>query len=108
MTQVNFGYRKVTPAEKTELVGEVFGSVARRYDIMNDFMSLGTHRIFKRMVLESSGVRPGDQVLDLAGGTGDMSALFARATGPSGQVFLTDLNSEMMLVGRERLYNDGV
>ncbi|NKC00709.1 MAG: ubiquinone/menaquinone biosynthesis methyltransferase [Pseudomonadales bacterium] len=108
MTEVNFGHRKVSPDEKTELVGEVFGSVARRYDIMNDFMSFGTHRLFKRMVLESSGVRPGDQVLDLAGGTGDMSALFARAVGPSGHVFLTDLNSEMMTVGKERLYNGGI
>ena len=66
---VDFGYRKVSPSEKTRLVGEVFERVARRYDVMNDLMSFGTHRIFKRMTIEMSGVRPGQRVLDLAGGT---------------------------------------
>ena len=84
--QVNFVYQKVSAAEKTERVGEVFRAVARRYDVMNDIMSLGSHRIFKRMVLHMSGVRSGGQVLDLAGGTGDMAALFAGAVGTSGRV----------------------
>ncbi len=107
MTEVNFGHRKVSPEEKTELVGDVFASVASRYDVMNDFMSFGTHRLFKRMVIQSSGVRPGHMVLDLAGGTGDMSALFAKEVGPTGRVVLTDLNAEMMGVGQDRLYNHG-
>jgi demethylmenaquinone methyltransferase/2-methoxy-6-polyprenyl-1,4-benzoquinol methylase len=106
--QVNFGYKKVSPEEKTALVGEVFAQVAERYDIMNDLMSLGTHRLFKRMVIHMSGVRPGHQVLDLAGGTGDMSALFARKVGPDGRVILTDLNQPMMTVGRNRLLDKGL
>lgn len=108
MTDVNFGHRKVSPEEKTELVGDVFKRVAGRYDVMNDLMSLGTHRLFKRMVVDSSGVRPGNLVLDLAGGTGDMSKLFGRAVGPSGRVVLADLNDAMMHVGRNRLYDQGL
>lgn len=106
--QVNFGHKKVSPEEKTELVGEVFRRVADRYDIMNDLMSLGTHRLFKRMVIQMSGVRPGHSVLDLAGGTGDMSALFADAVGAQGLVVLTDLNAQMMAVGRNRLLDQGL
>lgn len=106
--QVNFGFKKVSPEEKTALVGEVFERVAERYDIMNDLMSLGTHRLFKRMVIQMSGVREGHHVLDLAGGTGDMSALFAQAVGPSGRVVLTDLNAPMMAVGRDRLLDQGL
>ncbi len=105
--QVNFGYRKVSAEQKTELVGEVFHRVAQRYDVMNDLMSFGTHRIFKRMVLQMSGVRSGHTVLDLAGGTGDMSALFAEVVGSTGRVVLTDLNNSMMAVGRDRLLNQG-
>jgi len=106
--EVNFGYKKVSPEEKTELVGDVFKRVAQRYDVMNDLMSLGTHRLFKRMVIQMSGVRPGHNVLDLAGGTGDMSALFAQAVGAEGTVVLTDLNADMMLVGRDRLLDQGL
>lgn len=106
--QVNFGFKKVSPQEKTELVGDVFRRVAERYDIMNDLMSLGTHRVFKRMVIQMSGVRPGHHVLDLAGGTGDMSALFADAVGTDGRVILTDLNDAMMAVGRNRLMDRGL
>ncbi len=106
--EVNFGYKKVSAEEKTELVGEVFKRVAQRYDVMNDLMSLGTHRLFKRMVIQMSGVRPGHRVLDLAGGTGDMSALFADAVGAEGSVVLTDLNADMMLVGRDRLLDLGL
>lgn len=104
---VNFGYRTVSPAEKTRLVSGVFERVAHRYDVMNDLMSLGTHRLFKRMTVEMSGVRPGMRVLDLAGGTGDLAGLFADAVGESGRVVLTDINAAMMAVGRNRLLDDG-
>ena len=106
--QVNFGYKKVSPEEKTELVGDVFKRVAQRYDVMNDLMSLGTHRLFKRMVIQMSGIRPGHKVLDLAGGTGDMSALYADVVGSEGTVVLTDLNPQMMSVGRDRLLDRGL
>jgi len=105
---VDFGYRKVSPRDKTRLVDEVFERVAQRYDIMNDLMSLGTHRLFKRMTLEMSGVRAGQRVLDLAGGTGDLAALFAPAVGPTGTVVLADLNPQMMNVGRDRLLDQGL
>jgi demethylmenaquinone methyltransferase/2-methoxy-6-polyprenyl-1,4-benzoquinol methylase len=104
---VDFGYRRVTPGEKTRLVGGVFERVAGRYDVMNDLMSLGTHRLFKRMTVEMSGVRPGMRVLDLAGGTGDLSALFARAVGDTGEVVLADINPAMINVGRDRLLDEG-
>lgn len=104
---MDFGYRRVTPAEKTRLVGGVFERVAGRYDIMNDLMSLGTHRLFKRMAVEMSGVRPGMRVLDLAGGTGDLSALFAQAVGDDGGVVLADINAAMMSAGRDRLLDQG-
>ncbi len=105
---VDFGYRKVAPEEKTALVRGVFERVARRYDAMNDLMSFGTHRLFKRMTLDMSGVRPGQRVLDLAGGTGDLSALFAPVVGPEGQVVLADINPHMMAVGRDRLLDQGL
>ena len=92
MTDVDFGYKKVAPQEKTRLVRGVFESVAENYDLMNDVMSFGTHRLFKRMTLEMSGVRPGHKVLDLAGGTGDLAALFAPVVGSEGQVVLADIN----------------
>jgi demethylmenaquinone methyltransferase/2-methoxy-6-polyprenyl-1,4-benzoquinol methylase len=104
---VDFGSRKVSPDEKTRLVGGVFASVAETYDVMNDLISLGTHRLFKRMTVELSGVREGMRVLDLAGGTGDLSALFSGAVGPSGTVVLTDINAPMMNVGRNRLLDQG-
>ncbi|MEM7078488.1 MAG: class I SAM-dependent methyltransferase [Pseudomonadota bacterium] len=106
--QVNFGFEKVTPAEKTARVGDVFHKVASQYDVMNDLMSLGSHRLFKRMVVQMSGVRPGHTVLDLAGGTGDMSALFAAVVGKPGRVILTDPNESMVNVGRDRLLNRGL
>ena len=107
-TKVNFGHQKVSAEEKTERVGAVFRAVAKRYDVMNDIMSLGSHRIFKRMVLHMSGIRQGANVLDLAGGTGDMAALFAPAVGAQGRVVLTDLNRPMMQVGRDRLLDQGI
>jgi len=105
---VDFGLRKVSAEEKTRLVGGVFERVAERYDVMNDLMSLGTHRLFKRMTVEMSGVRPGMRVLDLAGGTGDLSALFAGAVGDAGRVILADINAGMMQVGRSRLLDQGL
>lgn len=106
-TSTSFGHRKVSPTEKTELVNEVFSSVATRYDLMNDLMSLGTHRLMKRMLIELSGARPGDRFLDLAGGTGDITRLLAPIVGAKGLMLLADRNLEMMLVGRERLHNEG-
>lgn len=105
---VDFGYRTVTSEEKTRLVGGVFERVARRYDVMNDLMSLGSHRLFKRMTVEMSGLRPGMRVLDLAGGTGDLSALFAAAVGDAGVVVLADINAAMMRLGRDRLLDQGL
>lgn len=105
--QVNFGFEKVSAQEKTARVGEVFHRVAGQYDLMNDLMSLGSHRLFKRMLVQMSGVRPGHTVLDLAGGTGDMTALFAAAVGKQGRVVLTDPNESMLNVGRDRLLNRG-
>lgn len=108
MTDVNFGYKKVAPEEKTRLVRGVFESVAENYDLMNDLMSFGTHRLFKRLTLEMSGVRSGHKVLDLAGGTGDLAALFAPVVGATGLVVLADINGEMMRVGRDRLLDRGL
>ena len=107
-SKVQFGYREVSPADKTRLVGGVFSSVAERYDLMNDLMSFGSHRLMKRMTVEMSGARPGHQILDLAGGTGDMAALFAPIVGASGSVVLADMNASMIGVGRDRLLNDGL
>lgn len=104
---VNFGHRKVTATEKTRLVSGVFSSVAQRYDLMNDLMSLGSHRLFKRMLVELSGARAGHRLLDLAGGTGDIAALLAPIVGAGGQVVLADRNAEMMAVGRDRLLDGG-
>lgn len=104
----HFGYKTVEESEKARKVGEVFHSVARKYDLMNDVMSLGMHRGWKRFAVEVSGVGAGDRVLDIAGGSGDLSRLFARKTGPDGEVILTDINASMLAVGRDRLIDDGV
>jgi demethylmenaquinone methyltransferase/2-methoxy-6-polyprenyl-1,4-benzoquinol methylase len=104
---VDFGRPKVAADEKTRLVGGVFERVAHRYDLMNDLMSLGTHRLFKRMTVEMSGLREGQRVLDLAGGTGDMAALLEPIVGSSGKVVLADINPHMMAVGRDRLLDAG-
>ena len=100
---VDFGYEQVPIEDKVRRVGDVFRSVAPKYDVMNDLMSLGTHRILKRMTIELSGVRPGHRVLDLAGGTGDLSLLFAPRVGRDGQVVISDINSAMLELGRDRL-----
>ena len=105
---VDFGHEAVTPNEKTARVAGVFEAVATRYDLMNDLMSLGVHRILKRIAVDSTGLRPGGRVLDLAGGTGDMARLLAPVVGAAGQVVLCDVNAAMLSAGRERLLNAGL
>ena len=104
----HFGYRQVPEAEKADHVRAVFDSVAERYDLMNDLMSLGIHRLWKRATIELAGVRRGQRVLDLAGGTGDLAGRFARIVGPEGQVVLTDINAAMLTLGRDRLLDQGL
>jgi len=104
----HFGYREVPAADKAALVRGVFDSVADRYDVMNDLMSLGVHRLWKRYLAAHSGVGPGDRVLDLAGGTGDIAALMSRRVGRSGQVVLSDINQSMLSRGRARLEDCGI
>ncbi|MCW9732504.1 bifunctional demethylmenaquinone methyltransferase/2-methoxy-6-polyprenyl-1,4-benzoquinol methylase UbiE [Avibacterium sp. 20-15] len=104
----HFGFQTVAKAEKQKLVANVFHSVAGKYDLMNDLLSFGIHRVWKRFTIDCSGVRKGQKVLDLAGGTGDFSAKFSRLVGESGQVILADINSSMLNVGREKLRNLGV
>ena len=104
----HFGFSQVKPEDKQEKVGEVFHSVASKYDVMNDLMSGGVHRLWKRFTIELSGVRRGHKVLDIAGGTGDLSFKFARLVGDEGQVVLADINDSMLKVGRDRLLDRGV
>jgi demethylmenaquinone methyltransferase/2-methoxy-6-polyprenyl-1,4-benzoquinol methylase len=104
----HFGYKQVPVEEKSSHVRAVFDSVASRYDLMNDLMSLGIHRLWKRYTIELAGVRRGQRVLDLAGGTGDLASRFARITGPEGQVVLTDINAAMLTMGRDRLLDQGL
>ena len=104
----HFGYREVPVTEKASLVGQVFHSVAGKYDLMNDVVSLGTHRLIKRFTVELSGVREGQCVLDLAGGTGDFSLLFAPLVGEQGSVVLADINESMVNVGRDRIIDAGM
>ena len=104
----HFGYREVEADQKAGLVANVFHSVAQRYDLMNDLMSGGVHRLWKRFTIEVSGVRRGQRVLDIAGGTGDLAAKFARLVGPEGEVVLADINASMLGVGRDKLTDHGV
>ncbi len=103
----DFGYEQVTPAEKTRRVREVFESVAGKYDLMNDLMSGGLHRLWKRFAVEIAAVRPGARVLDIAGGTADMTRLFLDKAGPAGEVWLTDINGPMLVAGRDRMADSG-
>lgn len=105
--KTHFGYKEVPVEDKAKLVGQVFHSVAAQYDLMNDLMSFGIHRIWKRIARELSGLRKGHQVLDLAGGTGDLSMLFSDVVGESGRVILSDINESMLTVGRDRLTDKG-
>ena len=104
----HFGYREVPVSDKSRLVHQVFESVADNYDLMNDLMSLGVHRFWKRFFVTTSGIGRGDHVLDLAGGTGDISALLSRRVGSTGRVLLTDINPAMLSRGRQRLEDRGL
>jgi len=104
----HFGYQRVAVEEKQGKVAEVFHSVASKYDLMNDFMSLGIHRIWKRHTIHLSGVRKGQRVLDIAGGTGDLTAKFSDIVGETGEVILADINSSMLRMGRSRLIDKGI
>ena len=107
-SKTHFGYQQVPEDEKARRVGAVFRSVAPSYDVMNDLMSLGLHRVWKRFAIEMAGVRTGHRVLDVASGSGDLAAAFARRAGPTGQVVMTDINAAMLEVGRDRLIDRGL
>jgi demethylmenaquinone methyltransferase/2-methoxy-6-polyprenyl-1,4-benzoquinol methylase len=104
----HFGFTQVPHQEKVHRVAQVFDSVANNYDLMNDFMSLGIHRLWKRFTIALAGVKPREKVLDLAGGTGDLAAKFAKIVGAEGQIVLADINMAMLQVGRERLLDKGI
>jgi len=104
----HFGYQSVPAAKKAERVAEVFHSVADRYDLMNDLMSGGLHRVWKHFTVRQAGLRPGMKVLDIAGGTGDLAAAFLREVGERGEVWLTDINGSMLARGRDRLLDKGL
>ena len=108
MKTTHFGFERVRSEDKASKVAEVFDSVADNYDLMNDLMSFGVHRLWKRFTVEISAMRAGQRVLDLAGGTGDLVARIARRVGDTGQVVLADINGNMLDVGRERLLNRGI
>lgn len=103
----HFGYQSVPAAEKADKVAAVFDSVASRYDVMNDVMSAGLHRRWKAFTVRQAAVRPGMKILDIAGGTGDLSRAFAQRVGATGQVWLTDINAAMLAHGRDRLLDEG-
>ena len=106
--RTQFGYDEVSPEEKTRRVRGVFDSVANKYDVMNDVMSAGLHRLWKRFAIDVSGVRAGQRVLDLAGGTGDLAKLYAARVGPTGNVVHTDINGAMLGAGRDKLLDAGI
>ena len=108
MSQTHFGFQQVDEQEKAGKVAGVFHSVASKYDVMNDLMSGGLHRVWKMFTIAQAAVRPGYKVLDIAGGTGDLAKAFARQAGPTGEVWLTDINESMLRVGRDRLLDAGV
>ena len=103
----HFGFQQVAESEKASKVRGVFSSVASSYDVMNDLMSFGLHRLWKAFTVQIAGVRTGDKVLDVAGGTADLSLAFAKKVGPTGQVWLTDINHAMLSVGRDRVVDKG-
>ena len=104
----HFGYKTVAAHEKEQMVAGVFHSVAAKYDLMNDLMSFGIHRLWKRFAIDCAGLRPAQKVLDLAGGTGDLTARFSRIVGERGEVVLADINDSMLKVGRDKLRNLGL
>ena len=103
----HFGFRTVAAGDKADLVRDVFDSVATRYDLMNDLMSAGMHRLWKRFTVDQAALRPGDVALDLAGGTGDLARAFCRRVGKQGHVVLADINAAMLRQGRSRLVDAG-
>src|SRR5262249_27816634 len=105
---VDFGYERISEAEKPHRVAGVFDSVARRYDLMNDLMSVGLHRLWKNFAIEQTGLRAGDRALDVACGTGDIARLVAQRVGATGQLVFTDINASMLWRGRDRLLDAGV
>jgi demethylmenaquinone methyltransferase/2-methoxy-6-polyprenyl-1,4-benzoquinol methylase len=108
MAETHFGFEKVDEREKAQRVAGVFSSVAQKYDVMNDLMSAGLHRLWKKFTVELAAPRPGERVLDVAGGTADLSSAFVRRVGKQGEVWLTDINNAMLRVGRDRLLDEGV
>ena len=108
MAQTHFGFQTVDEGDKAKRVGAVFDSVAQRYDLMNDLLSMGLHRAWKAYAVAVANVRAGDKVLDIAGGTGDLARAFARQAGERGTVVLTDINASMLGVGRDRLLDEGL
>ena len=104
----HFGFQQVDQGQKASMVADVFHSVAAKYDVMNDLMSFGIHRLWKRFAIDCSGIRPGQRALDLAGGTGDLTAKISRIVGQQGQVVLADINDSMLKVGRDKLRDLGV
>jgi demethylmenaquinone methyltransferase/2-methoxy-6-polyprenyl-1,4-benzoquinol methylase len=108
MTQTHFGFETVDEKEKAQRVAGVFSSVAQKYDVMNDLMSMGLHRLWKKFAIDIAAPRPGERVLDVAGGTADLSSAFSRKVGSAGQVWLTDINNAMLRVGRDRLLDEGM
>jgi demethylmenaquinone methyltransferase/2-methoxy-6-polyprenyl-1,4-benzoquinol methylase len=104
----HFGYQEVPADEKASLVANVFRSVATKYDVMNDVMSFGLHRLWKRFTINEAALRPGQYVLDVASGTGDLVKAFAKQVGPQGKVVMTDINEAMLEVGRDRLADAGI
>lgn len=108
MSKTHFGYQQVDASEKAQRVAGVFDAVASRYDLMNDLMSAGLHRLWKRFAVDATLTRPGDRVLDVAGGTGDLTKLLSKRVGPTGEVWLTDINGPMLATGRDRLADEGL
>jgi demethylmenaquinone methyltransferase/2-methoxy-6-polyprenyl-1,4-benzoquinol methylase len=108
MSNTHFGFQQVDESQKAQRVRGVFDSVANKYDVMNDLMSMGLHRLWKTYTIAASGVREGHKILDIAGGTGDLSEAFAKRVGPTGMVVHTDINAAMLSTGRDRLLNSGL
>ena len=106
--KTHFGFKTVDENEKADKVAEVFHSVASNYDVMNDVMSVGLHRVWKHFTINTARLNKGDKVLDIAGGTGDLSRGWSKRVGKTGEVWLTDINSSMLSVGRDNLLNDGI
>ena len=108
MTQTHFGFQQVPEEQKVKKVAEVFHSVAAKYDVMNDLMSAGLHRLWKAFTITQAAIRPGFKVLDIAAGTGDLTKEFAKRAGTAGEVWHTDINESMLRVGRDRMINHGL